>query len=196
LFLKILLQLQHALVTGEKDLISPRGKPIDVAETMVSAFSGIKVIKPQIERSLYYKAAEAKRAIRETTNEFNRLLRSNNRRDAETFIQGYINTNEARYNSLRTLYTAIEDARTLGLKEYEIDEQLKIAKVANRDMVMMGLFKSYRNKQDVIRFAQRQAQKIKSAQPMYLQAICWSQIDLTGQNYKDNFQLLVRAQAQ
>ena len=73
LFLKILLQPQLLLLQEKKDLISPRGKPIDVAETMVSAFSGIKVIKPQIDRSLYYKAAEAKRAIRETTNEFNRL---------------------------------------------------------------------------------------------------------------------------
>ena len=117
-----------SIVTGEEDLISPRGKPIDVAETMVSAFSGIKVIKPQIDRSLYYKAAEAKRAIRETTNEFNRLLRSNNRRDAEDFIQGYINTNEDRYNSLRTLYTAIEDARTLGLRDYEIERTTKNCK--------------------------------------------------------------------
>jgi len=176
-----------SLATGKEGLISPRGKPIDVAETMVSAFSGIKVIKPQIDRSLYYKAAEAKRAIRETTNEFNRLLRSNNRRDAEDFIQGYINTNEDRYNSLRTLYTAIEDARTLGLKEFEIEEQLKIAKVANRDDVMLGLFNPIQPNEDVIDFA-ISGTKRKAAQPVPIGDLGLSQIDLTGQSLKGQFQ--------
>tara|TARA_R110002110_G_scaffold141934_3_gene330024 strand:- start:1458 stop:5408 length:3951 start_codon:yes stop_codon:yes gene_type:complete len=176
-----------SIATGKKGLISPRGKPIDVAETMVSAFSGIKVIKPQIDRSLYYKAAEAKRAIRETTNEFNRLLRSNNRRDAEDFIQGYINTNEDRYNSLRTLYTAIEDARTLGLKEFEIDEQLKIAKVANRDMVMLGMFNPIEPNEDVIDFAMLGTER-KAAQPVPIGDLVSSQIDLTGQSLRGQFQ--------
>jgi hypothetical protein len=175
-----------ALLTGEKDLISPRGKPIDVAETMVSAFSGIKVIKPQIERSLYYKAAEAKRAIRETTNEFNRLLRSSNRRDAEDFIQGYINTNEARYNSLRTLYTAIDDARTLGLNEYSIDNQLKIAKVANRDMVMMGLFNPSEVNPDVLQFAMQETEN-KVAQDVPLANLYGTQSDMLGQGLQGQF---------
>jgi hypothetical protein len=176
-----------SLVTREKDLISPRGKPIDVAETIVSAFSGIKVVKPQIDRSLYYKAAEAKRAIRETTNEFNRLLRSNNRRDSEEFIQGYINSNEARYNSLRTLYTAIEDARTLGLREYEIDNQLKIAKVANRDMVMAGMFSPSEINQDVLNFALQGSER-KSSQPVDLAGIYSAQSGITGQGLQGQFQ--------
>jgi hypothetical protein len=175
-----------SLVTGEKDLISPRGKPIDVAETMVSAFSGIKVVKPQIQRSLYYKAAESKRAIRETTNEFNRLLRSNNRKDAEDFIQGYMNTNKDRYNSLRTLYTAIEDARTLGLGEAEIDEQLKIAKVASRDMVMMGLFNPSEVNPDVLQFAMRGTEN-KAAQDVPLANLYETQSDMFGQGLQGQF---------
>jgi hypothetical protein len=175
-----------ALVTGEKNLISPKGKPIDVAETMVAAFTGIKVVKPQLERSLYYKAAESKRAIRETTNEFNRLLRSNSEKDAETFVKGYINTNEARYNSLRTLYTAIEDARTLGLSDYQISEQLKIAKVANRDQVMMGLFKPSEINPDVLAFAST-ATENKAAQIVPIGNIVGAQIDLTGQSLQGQF---------
>ena len=176
-----------AVFTGERDLISPKGKEIDVAETMVQAFSGIKVIKPQLERSLYYKAAESKRAIRETTNEFNRLLRSNNRRDAESFLKGYINTNEDRYNSLRTLYTAIEDARTLGLNDYEISEQLKIAKVANRDLVMLGIFKPSEINQDVLNFALQESD-IKEAQPVPLGDLGKAQFDLLGQPLQGQFQ--------
>lgn len=170
----------------EKGVISPRGKPIDAAETITSAFSGIKVIKPQIDRSLYYKAAEAKRAIRETTNEYNRLLRSNNERDAQDFVKGYINTNEARYNSLRTLYTAIEDARTLGLDEKQIDEQLKVAKVANRDMVMRGLFNPIEVNEDVLSLALQGTER-KAAQPVPIGDIGLAQADLTGQSLQGQF---------
>jgi hypothetical protein len=175
-----------SLFTGTKGVISPRGKPIDVAETMVSAFSGIKVVKPQIDRSLYYKAAEAKRAIRETTNEYNRLLRSSNERDAQDFIQGYINTNEARYNSLRTLYTAIEDARTLGLDESEINQQLKTAKVANRSMVMQGLFNPIEVNKDVLNIALQGTER-KAAQPVPVGDISSAQMDLTGQSLQGQF---------
>jgi len=176
-----------SVFTGEKDLISPKGKPIDVAETMVQAFSGIKVVKPQLERSLYYKAAESKRAIRETTNEFNRLLRSNDRKNAESFIKGYINTNEDRYNSLRTLYTAIEDARTLGVPDYAISEQLKIAKVANRDLVMLGIFKPSDINQDVLNFAV-QGTDIKAPQDVPVGDLASASLDLTGQSLQGQFQ--------
>ena len=175
-----------SLGTGTKGVISPKGKPIDVSETLVSAFSGIKVTKPQIDRSLYYKAAEAKRAIRETTNEYNRLLRSSNKREADEFIQGYINTNEARYSSLRTLYTAIEDARKLGLKTYEIDEQLKVARVANRDMVMAGIFKPIEVSDDVLRLAIQETER-KAAQPVPIGDLISTQVDLTGQSLTGKF---------
>ena len=175
-----------SLGTGTKGVISPKGKPIDVSETLVSAFSGIKVTKPQIDRSLYYKAAEAKRAIRETTNEYNRLLRSSNKREADEFIQGYINTNEARYSSLRTLYTAIEDARKLGLKTYEIDEQLKVARVANRDMVMAGIFKPIEVSDDVLRLAIQKTER-KAAQPVPIGDLISTQVDLTGQSLTGKF---------
>ena len=175
-----------SLGTGTKGVISPRGKPIDVAETMVSAFSGIKVIKPQIDRSLYYKAAEAKRAIRETTNEYNRLLRSSNERDAQDFIQGYINTNKDRYNSLRTLYTAIEDARTLGLDEAQIDEQLKVAKVANRGMVMQGLFNPIEVNEDMLNLALQGTER-KAAQPVPVGDLALNQANLIGQSLKGQF---------
>jgi hypothetical protein len=138
------------IITRQDDLMSAKGRPLDVGETMVSAFSGIKIIKPQLERSLYYKSSEANRAIRETTNEFNRLLRSSDIRTAEDYIKGYINSNEKRYNSLRDLYNAIEDARTLGLSDYEIDAQLKKARVASRDLVMRGIFRPLFPQEDLI----------------------------------------------
>ena len=176
-----------SLATGEKDLISPKGRPIDVAETLTAAFTGVKTVRPQLKKSLYYKAAESKRAIRETTNEFNRLLRSNSERDSEAFIKGYINTNKNRYNSLRDLYTAIEDARTLGLSDYEIKQQLKVAKVANRDKVMMGIFKPSEIDPDVLSFARR-GTEIKAAQDVPVSELLGARLDLTGQSLQGQFE--------
>ncbi len=175
-----------SLGSPDKSVITPTGKNLDVAEALTSAFSGIKVTKPQIDRSLYYKAAEAKRAIRETTNEYNRLLRSANERDADAFIQGYINSNNDRFNSLRTLYTAIEDARTLGLKDYEIDKQLKDAKVANRSMVMAGLFKPIQINTDLLNIALTETDT-KAAQPIPLGELFSTQAEITGQGLQGQF---------
>ena len=175
-----------ALATGKEDFISPKGRSVNVAENLTAAFTGLKTVRPQLEKSLYYKAAESKRAIRETTNEFNRLLRSNSERDSEDFIQGYINSNEDRYNSLRTLYTAIEDARTLGVSDYVIREQLKIAKVANRDQVMLGLFNPSEINPDVLAFSRQQTPS-KAGQFVPIGELTEAQIDLTGRSLQGQF---------
>ena len=52
------------------------------------------------------------------------MLRSNDPKQAEELLQGYMNQNENRFRALRDLYTSIEDARTLGLSEQQIKEQL------------------------------------------------------------------------
>ena len=125
----------------DQKILDRMGNEIDVAETLVQAFSGFKVVKPQIDKTLRYRGFEANDAIRDATNQFNRLLRSTDRNTAEQYLQGYINQNEKRYRVLRDLYTSIEDARKLGLSEQEIEKQLKDAKVANYRDVMNGIFR-------------------------------------------------------
>lgn len=137
---------------GEDEKIIDRmGKEIDVSETMVQAFTGLKLIKPQVERTLRYRGFEANDAIRDATNQFNRLLRSNDPQSAQRILQGYINQNESRFRVLRDMYTAIEDARTLGLSDRIIEQQLKEAKVANYKQVMRGIFKPIEASPDLVR---------------------------------------------
>ena len=50
----------------------------------------------------------------------------------------------------------------------KLDEQLKIAKVANRDMVMLGMFNPIEPNQDVLSFAMTGTER-KAAQP----CSCW-----------------------
>ena len=126
---------------GDDKLINRRGNRIDPAEALVQGFSGLKIIKPQIGRTLRYRGFETNDVIRAAANEFNRVARSANVREAEDFTKAYIESNEGRYRGMRDLYLAIEDARLLGLSEQEILKELKTAKVANADYVMAGLFK-------------------------------------------------------
>ena len=110
---------------------------------MVQGFSGLKVIKPQVARTLRYRGFETNEITRAAANEFNRVARSTNVREAETFIKAYIQSNEDRFRGMRDLYLAIEDARRLGLGDQEILKELKTAKVANADYVMAGLVQTF-----------------------------------------------------
>ncbi len=134
----------------DKKILNKSGKEIDVAETMVQAFSGLKVVKPQIDLTLRYRGFEANDAIRDSTNEFNRILRSPDAQSSEQLLQGFINQNESRFNVLRDLYTTIDDARALGLSDREIEKQLKEAKVANYKEVMRGKFRPIEPSFDMI----------------------------------------------
>ena len=140
---------------GEDKLKTARGTRIDPAETLVQGFSGLRVIRPNIERSLRYRGFETNNIIRAAANEFNRVARSTNTREAEDFVKAYIESNEGRYRGMRDLYLAIEDARELGLNELKILNELKKAKVANPELVMSGIFKPSTLQKELITEAYR-----------------------------------------
>jgi len=148
---------------GEDKILDRMGNVIDVEETLVQAFSGLKVVKPQVERSLRYRGFEANDSIRDATNTFNRLLRSNDPQQAEELLQGYMNQNENRFKALRDLYTSIEDARILGLSEQQIKQQLKDANVANYETVMRGIFKPITVDQGLVREARMKGTQVSPA---------------------------------
>ena len=171
---------------GDDALISSKGRRIDVPETMVQAFSGLKVVKPQIDRSLRYKGFAANEAIKDSTNEFNRILRAADSRTAEEYVRAYISTNEDRYNALRDLYTAIEDARLLGVRDYEINRELKAAKVASRDLVMQGIFMPQKLSPELITYA-LSSDYNKARQPVPISQITKVGAEIAGQSLMGRF---------
>ena len=171
---------------GDDRLINRRGNRIDPAETLVQGFSGLKIIKPQIGRTLRYRGFETNDVIRAAANEFNRVARSTNTREAEDFTKAYIESNEARYRGMRDLYLAIEDARQLGLNDSEILKELKTAKVANADYVMAGLFKPSELSKEVITESLRQDYN-KSRNLLPITDIGVAETRLTGQRLEGGF---------
>ena len=134
-----------------------------IYDPIYQAFTGLKIVKPQVDRSLRYRGFEANDAIRDATNTFNRLLRSNDPKTSEQLLQGYMGQNENRFRALRDLYTAIEDARALGMSEQQIKEKLKDAKVANYEMVMRGIFKPITVSPDLLREARMKGTQVNPA---------------------------------
>ena len=171
---------------GDDRLINRRGNRIDPAETLVQGFSGLKIIKPQIGRTLRYRGFETNDVIRAAANEFNRVARSTNTREAEDFTKAYIESNEARYRGMRDLYLAIEDARKLGLNDSEILKELKTAKVANADYVMAGLFKPSELSKEVITESLRQDYN-KARNLLPITEIGVAESRLTGQRLEGGF---------
>ena len=172
---------------GDDKLINRRGNRIDPAEALVQGFSGLKIIKPQIGRTLRYRGFETNDVIRAAANEFNRVARSANVREAEDFTKAYIESNEGRYRGMRDLYLAIEDARLLGLSEQEILKELKTAKVANADYVMAGLFKPSELSKEVITEAYREDYN-KARNFLPTAELALTQRELTGQPLEGGYQ--------
>ena len=107
---------------------------------MVQAFTGLKQVKPQMKKTIGFKAYEARDEIAAITQNFNDLLRSKTPVEAEQFIKGYIETNADRFESLRDLYRSIKDARILGVSERDILDALTQAKVPSPDLVIKNFF--------------------------------------------------------
>ena len=71
-------------------------------------------------------------------------------------------------------------------KDYEIDKQLKDAKVANRSMVMAGLFKPIQINTDLLNLALTETDT-KAAQPIPLGELFSTQAEVTGQGLQGQF---------
>ena len=147
-----------------------RGQELDVGETMLQAFTGIKTVKPQLEKTLLYRAYEAAQAVQDSSNEFNKYLNTGNagEKEAQNYTLAFIRANGDRYNALRDLYQTLNDTRILGLTLQEQSDILKKAKITNYDEVLMGRFQPIEPDEDKIFEEQL---KGKDIDPIRLQEI-------------------------
>ncbi len=108
------------LGASEEAGVNRKGQRLDAAGEIVEALSGVKTIKPDLERTLEYRGYEAARQVREASRIFNQIAKSRGNVDAESMTKAYITANEQRFKALRDLSVAIDDAKELGLDKYAI----------------------------------------------------------------------------
>jgi len=150
--------------------VSKQGYRLDPAQEFTEALTGVKSIKPRMERVLYYRAREAVRNVGDAAGIFNQVARTRGNVNAEEATQAFITANEQRFKALRDLNMAIEDAKTLGLSRSDIIKPLREAKTPYLGMVMSGRFKAFFPSQETIRIALR-GNEDKLSNPLDLRAI-------------------------
>ena len=143
------------------------GEKIDPAGAMMEAFSGVKTIKPRVEKTLYYRGLEAANQVREATRILNSLARRSDVVDPEELTRAYIRSNEQRFKALRDLSISIDDARILGVRDTEIATQLKKANTPQYRAVMNKTFIPFFPSTATMVEAQREARN-KISNPFYM----------------------------
>jgi len=138
--------------------VGRQGYQLDPAQEFAEALTGVKTLKPRLNRTLYYRGLEAAREVREAARIFNQVAKTRGNRDAEDITKAFISANEQRFKALRDLNTAVEDAKTLGLSTSEIVKPLKEAKTPNLNFVMAGRFKAFFPSNETINFALQENQ--------------------------------------
>jgi len=135
--------------------VTKQGFAVDPAQEFTEALTGVKSLKPRVNRVLYYRALEAARNVRDSAAIFNQVAKQRGAVDAEKITQAYITANEQRFKALRDLNMAIEDAKTLGLSTAEIVKPLRDAKTPNLNFLMAGRFNAFFPSAETISIALR-----------------------------------------
>ena len=132
--------------------VGRQGYQIGAAQEFTEALTGVKSLKPRLDRTLYYRGLEAAREVREAARIFNQVAKSRGNKSAEDITKAFITANEQRFKALRDLNLAVQDARTLGLSTPEITKPLKEAKTPNLNFVLAGRFNAFFPSNETISF--------------------------------------------
>ena len=112
-------------------MVSERKEQLDFFNEMGQAMSGVKTIQMDIEKTLGYKAEEARAEIIQADKDYRSLKKAYGPRVPEEALFAYKEANQRRYKALRDLSVAVDDARLLGMKDSYIAKVLKDKKISN-----------------------------------------------------------------
>ena len=123
--------------------ITRKGKQANLYKQLAESFTGLKTIEPTLKRVLYFRGVEANEGIRYASTLYSRVASDPNILNPEEHVKALLATNEIRFEAVRDLSMAIEDAKRLGMTDAQVLFELKRAKVANPKAVMQRLFIPY-----------------------------------------------------
>ena len=163
--------------------VTKQGYKIDPMQEFTEAISGVKTIKPRVNRVLYYRGLEAARQVREASSIFNQIAKSRGSKSAEEITKAYITANEQRFKALRDLNMAVEDAKTLGFSRSDIIKPLRQAKTPNLNFIMAGKFNAFFPSSETISFA-LQGNEDKLSNPLKMRDITAQYREFQGKPFR------------
>ena len=182
------------LGVNPEQTVDRQGYQIDPAQEFAEALTGVKSLKPRLDRVLYYRGLEAAREVRDAARIFNQVAKTRGSKSAEDITQAYITANEQRFKALRNLNMAVEDAKTLGLTTSEIYRPLKEAKTPNLNYLLAGRFNAFFPSSETMAFAYR-SDEDKLANPFNMSDIGAAYSDFQGRRFRPEAAAEQEAQA-
>ena len=182
------------LGVNPEQTVDRQGYQIDPAQEFAEALTGVKSLKPRLDRVLYYRGLEAAREVRDAARIFNQVAKTRGSKSAEDITQAYITANEQRFKALRNLNMAVEDAKTLGLTTPEIYRPLKEAKTPNLNYLLAGRFNAFFPSSETMAFAYR-SDEDKLANPFNMSDIGAAYSDFQGRRFRPEAAAEQEAQA-
>ena len=130
----------------DSGLVDPRykvskGKQLDLYGEMFEAMSGIKTVKVDMKKSLRYKAIDLANKINsDAGTNLRKLSRTKEYRSTEEFEYNYEKKIQQQMKLAEELRVAMQDAKTLGLSQQEINKILSDNKVPRWQSLVRGNF--------------------------------------------------------
>ena len=121
-----------AVSTGQKiykgttgDLMAS-GQPVNLKDELLALFSGVRIINVDILKSMGYKTGTFK-ALLKAVDDTEKIYSPENykNRGPEIILQEYNQMQLEAYKIQRDFYTMIQDARTIGLSDFQIKKKLR-----------------------------------------------------------------------
>jgi hypothetical protein len=134
-------------VIGEiaPDLIDPEdklGRERELTTEILRQFSGISPMEFDPKKGLEFGAFRMQQAQTDAKRMFNRVTDDANA-TADTFLNAYVEANQAKLRVDRSYYQMIKDLQTMGLPEDEIRQILKKNNIGGFGALMRGMFEPF-----------------------------------------------------
>ena len=126
-----------------EERLSRSGKSPNVYGQLAESFTGLKTIKPTLERTLKYRAYDAKKQMRDAASIYAQVAKNPNIQNPEKYVKALLKTNEARFEALKNVSMAVEDAKRLGMTDKEVYKALKATKISNPRAIINRTFIPY-----------------------------------------------------
>jgi len=123
--------------------LSRSGRKPDIYSQLAESFTGLKTIRPNMERTLRFRAFDAKEQMRDAASLYTQVAKNPNVQDPEAHVKALLKTNEARFEALKDVSMAVEDAKRLGMSDQEVYKVLKGTKIASPRAIMNRTFIPY-----------------------------------------------------
>lgn len=130
------LGLNEALGVSEKDRLD---RERELSAELARVFSGISETESQMERAVYYKAAEFQGARSDASRIFNSVTSRPNA-TREQLLDAYERANEARFRTFQRFNQVLRDAESLGLNKSKIRRIMRENKVSGVNEVIQGRY--------------------------------------------------------